>query len=95
MYRAVDFVMDLNSNFIVTIAYGGTYSKYSNVVLVTTDGTQQPLAGSTAAENGIVDGIGSQARFTFPFAIAMDTSGIFYVADSSSNACNKKAISCV
>ncbi|PTY06220.1 hypothetical protein DB347_12290 [Opitutaceae bacterium EW11] len=48
---------------------------------VTSAGTVSTLAG-TAGETGPTDGSGSQARFYSPYGVAVDGSGIIYVADT-------------
>jgi hypothetical protein len=48
---------------------------------ITTDGTVSVLAGKTGA-SGSVDGIGGDARFYGPSAVAVDAAGMLYVADS-------------
>lgn len=46
------------------------------------------LAG-TAWKPGSADGVGASARFNFPFALAVDSGGTLYVADTSNDAIRK------
>ena len=50
---------------------------------ITPAGLVTTLAGSTTA--GSVDGTGSAARFNLPWAVAVDSTGNVYVADTNSN----------
>lgn len=54
------------------------------------DGTVTTIAG-LAGQEGAVDGCGSAARFSHPFALAVDRSGNLYVADCESGAIRKGA----
>jgi serine/threonine protein kinase/sugar lactone lactonase YvrE len=55
---------------------------------ITPDGMVSTLAGA-AHSHGSADGQGSQARFWAPFGIAVDASGIIYVADTANNTIRK------
>lgn len=50
------------------------------IVRIAKDGTQTTLAGSDA--EGSADGMGEQASFTLPRALAIDSAGLIWVADS-------------
>ncbi len=54
---------------------------------ITTDGHVTTLAGT--GETGYADGIGSDARFTYPEGVAVDMNGNVYVADSGNNRIRK------
>jgi hypothetical protein len=49
---------------------------------VTQAGVVTTLAGSPGAQSGNTDGTGSAARFSLPYAIAVDGAGTAYIADS-------------
>lgn len=51
----------------------------NRIVRIGTDGIERPLAGADTP--GYVDGAGAQARFSEPHALAIDSSGLVYVAD--------------
>ena len=51
------------------------------------NGTVSTLAGSNTS--GHVDGPGSNARFTWPYGLVVDSSGAVYVADSGNNRIRK------
>ncbi|MFL6248156.1 MAG: hypothetical protein ACJ74H_19180 [Thermoanaerobaculia bacterium] len=57
---------------------------------VTQAGVVTIVAGR-GATSGTADGNGSAARFTFPFGVAVDNSGVIYVADSSNHVIRKIA----
>ena len=50
------------------------------IVRIAPDGTRTTLAGSD--EEGLVDGVGAQARFSSPSALAIDAAGLIHVADT-------------
>jgi sugar lactone lactonase YvrE len=64
-------VIDENKNLYATIDH--------TVRKITPDGNIMTLAGSS--DVGDLDGAGSNARFKFPFGIAVDSEGNIYVAD--------------
>ncbi|MBM3270486.1 MAG: hypothetical protein FJZ01_22860 [Candidatus Sericytochromatia bacterium] len=62
------------------VAYVGEYSN-RRVRKIAVDGTVSTLAGDGAT--GSIDGAGISARFTTPAGLAVDSSGVVYVADMS------------
>ncbi len=71
--------VDPAGNLIVADSGNHTIRRITPAGVVTT------LAGSPGVQ-GLADGTGAAARFTEPFAVAVDTAGIVYVADTSNNA---------
>jgi len=57
---------------------------------ITRDGVVRTLAGR-AGSAGAADGAGSNARFDHPWGVAVDASGIIYVADRSNHTIRKVA----
>ena len=55
---------------------------------VTPAGTVTTVAGLPGV-NGAADGIGSAARFNFPFGVAIDSAGSVYVADEANHKIRK------
>jgi sugar lactone lactonase YvrE len=53
----------------------------NRIVRIAPDGVQTTLAGGD--DEGNVDGAGAQARFSAPSALAIDSAGLLYVADSN------------
>jgi uncharacterized delta-60 repeat protein len=51
---------------------------------ITTGGNVTTIAGQYQ-QYGTTDGIGSTARFNYPYAMAVDTAGALYIADAGSN----------
>jgi hypothetical protein len=49
------------------------------------------IAGATNVVVGAVDGVGTAARFLYPVALAVDGSGVIYVADFGNNAIRRIA----
>ena len=47
------------------------------------------MSGSTKGVSGYIDGTASNTRFKFPIALAIDTLGTVFVADSSNRAIRK------
>ncbi len=74
--------VDTSSNIYVADSGNNTIRK------VTPSGVVTTLAG-LAGSHGSADGIGSKARFDFPFGIAVDTAGNVYVADSLNDTIRK------
>ncbi|MGI9026924.1 MAG: hypothetical protein ACR2GP_15365 [Burkholderiaceae bacterium] len=73
---------------LATDAAGNVYvADFTNntVRKITPSGTVSTVAG-TAGLSGPIDGVGSGARFAGPVAIAVDASGVVFVADSSNSA---------
>lgn len=67
------------SNIVVTDPVAGTLWS------IAANGVAKSLIGSGAAE-GLVDGDALSARFAGPSALAVDSSGVVYVADAGNNA---------
>jgi sugar lactone lactonase YvrE len=65
----------------VYVADGGNHT----IRKITPEGVVSTLAG-TAQQSGFVNGTGSAARFNTPFAVAVDSAGNVYVADSENHA---------
>jgi sugar lactone lactonase YvrE len=68
-------------------AFGNLYVTDSNnntIRRITAAGVVTTLAG-LAGTSGSADGSGSNARFNYPHGIAVDTTGLVYVADLSSH----------
>lgn len=57
---------------------------------VTQAGVVTTIAG-VAGTSGTTNGIGSAARFTFPFGVTVDNGGVIYVADTSNHVIRKIA----
>lgn len=69
---------------------GNVYATVGNSIRkISPDGTVIVLAGSVGADFGFADGQGSEARFSIPWGITVDGSGIVYVADFSNNKIRK------
>ncbi len=60
----------------------------SNVRKITAAGVVTTLAG-TAGANGSADGTGTAARFTVPYAVAIDTAGTLFVVDHGNHTIRK------
>lgn len=56
---------------------------------ITSTGLVSTLAGAGPNSSGSTDGIGAAARFTYPLALAADSSGNVYVADTGNNLIRK------
>ena len=56
---------------------------------VTPAGVVSVLAGSTTASPGFTDGVGTDARFSSPRGIAIDSSGLIYIADTNNGRIRK------
>jgi hypothetical protein len=52
----------------------------TRIVRIAPDGTLTTLAGSD--EPGLADGVGAQARFSWPDALAIDSAGLVWVSDT-------------
>ncbi|PWU19678.1 MAG: hypothetical protein C5B50_06100 [Verrucomicrobia bacterium] len=74
--------VDAAGSLYVADTYNSTVRKVTPAGVVT---TLAGLAGST----GSTDATGSNARFNFPWGIAVDSSGTLYVADTSNNTIRK------
>ena len=68
-----DVAVDLLGNVYVADSYNHRIRKINSMGIVTT------IAGS--GSGGFTDGLGTSARFNRPSGIAIDASGIIYVAD--------------
>ena len=75
----MDLAFDASGNLVVL-----DRSNHAVRVLAA-NGQLRTLAGSGSA--GFADGQGSAARFHFPSGLAVDASGIVYVADTDNSAC--------
>lgn len=53
---------------------------------VEADGNVSTVAGDPAGQRGYIDGLGVEARFERPTGIAVDASGLIYVADTGNHA---------
>ncbi len=60
----------------------------STIRMVSSTGTVTTIAGS-AGQIGSADGVGSAARFDFPFGVTMDGAGNLYVADAGNSTIRK------
>jgi sugar lactone lactonase YvrE len=56
--------------------------------VVTAAGAVTTLAGA-AGVSGIADGVGGEARFAYPYGVAVDSSGNLYIADHDNNTIRK------
>jgi sugar lactone lactonase YvrE len=74
--------VDATGNVYVADSYNHTIRKISPTGEVST------LAGSPE-ESGSADGSGSVARFNFPYGVAVDSSGMVYVADTENHTIRK------
>ncbi|MBI3417814.1 MAG: VCBS repeat-containing protein [Verrucomicrobia bacterium] len=61
----------------------GDYYNHA-IRMITAAGTVSTLAG-LAGTSGSADGVGSSARFNYPFGIALDASGNLFVSDDSND----------
>jgi DNA-binding beta-propeller fold protein YncE len=52
--------------------------------MITPEGMVTTVAG-LAGSSGSIDGVASEARFSYPAGIAVDSTGIVYVVDNSSH----------
>jgi hypothetical protein len=77
--------VDASGSLFVADTYSQTIRK---IILVGTNWVVTTIAGS-AAMNGATDGTNENARFDTPVAIAIDSSGNFYVADFNNNTIRK------
>lgn len=75
-------VVDLNGTVYVTDLMNQTIRK------ITPSGVVSTLAGSPGQE-GSQDGVGSAARFSFPFGLAIDAAGNLYVSDAGNGTIRK------
>lgn len=74
--------VDMNRNVFVADNNNCTIRKITQTGLVTT-------IGGSALDSGSADGIGSAARFSFPFGVAIDAAGNVYVADTYNHTIRK------
>ena len=56
---------------------------------ITPTGVVSPLAGDNDGWTGYRDAVGEEARFRYPTGVAVDSSGIVYVADAQNNCIRK------
>lgn len=64
--------------------YVGTWEVNPAIRKITPDGTVTTLAGGVGA-GGTTDGVGSAARFSMPWALAIDAQGVLWVVDVASD----------
>ncbi len=74
--------VDASGNVYVADAYNETIRK------ITAAGVSSTIAGF-AGISGTNDGVGSNARFNFPAAVALDSAGNLYVADGNNDTIRK------
>ncbi|HVU22580.1 MAG TPA: hypothetical protein VHE13_00540 [Opitutus sp.] len=74
-----DVAVDRAGNLYVADTYNCTIRR------ITPDGVVTTFAGS-ATSGGTADGVGADARFYGPGGVAVDASGVIYVADTGNNA---------
>ena len=63
--------------------------RYNNLVF--SSGQVTTVAGQTTS--GYLDAMGTQAKFNYPLGIAVDSTGILYVADTDNHMLRKVTIS--
>lgn len=79
----------LDNLFVSDITPPGTVSPHRSVIYrIATSGPVSLLAG-TASGTGSSDGVGAQARFSNPWAMAVDQTGNVFVADSGNSTIRK------
>jgi sugar lactone lactonase YvrE len=81
-YNPVGVAVDRSGN--VYVADGGN----NTIRKITPGGMVSTLAG-LARSTGSTDGIGSVARFNYPYGVAVDSAGNVYVADAYNNTIRK------
>jgi len=77
----------------IALEPGGTFvvSDRRSVRRMTAGGVVSTVTGETDAPVGLVDGPGADARFSYPAALASDSHGNLFVADSFDNVIRKVA----
>ncbi|GAB5360820.1 hypothetical protein AAMO2058_000660100 [Amorphochlora amoebiformis] len=75
-----DLCLDHNSGRLYFTDYAG--AEWSRVRMLDENGVVHTVAGST---RGYVDGLGSVAKFGFPYGISVDFDGYVYVADAANH----------
>jgi sugar lactone lactonase YvrE len=76
-YNPVGITVDGSGNLLIAV-------QYSNIILkLTPDGVSTIVAGSSTWPYSSVDGTGTDARFYYPRGLALDATGVLYVADSN------------
>jgi sugar lactone lactonase YvrE len=81
-YEPEGVAVDTAGNLYVADTWNHTIRK------ITTSGSVSTLAGS-AGNYGTADGVGSSARFYQPQGVAVDSSGVVYVADTANQTIRK------
>ena len=84
LFEPTSIVFDAAGNMYITERYNNRIRKISPTAVVKT------IAGDFVGNaSGIVDGVGSIARFSYPAAITIDNSGNLIVADEDNNRIRK------
>jgi len=81
-YSPHGLAMDSSGNIYIADSFNHTIRKVNSTGVVST------LAGSPG-QQGFADGIGSEARFTEPWAVVVDSSGNVFVSDTNNNRIRK------
>jgi sugar lactone lactonase YvrE len=90
-YSPAGVAVDAAGNVFVADSGDESIRKVTPDGVVTTIAGQPQFDQSSAPVGGTNDGIGSAARFSNPFSVAVDTNGNVYVADNENNTIRKLA----
>lgn len=85
-YAPLALALDGAGNIFVADTYNSTIRR------ITTSGQVTTIGGLAGVLAGYAEGTGSNARFFSPSAIAVDTAGALYIADSSNSVIMKGAL---